>query len=257
MSNSLDAPVRRICDALARDGFRSLSDRRLLEQFSAGNHDAFSALVDRHGPLVQSVCRRSLHDAALADDAFQATFILLARKASAIGRPDALAGWLFGAARRIAQQMVRQRERQQRRERHVAQQRPEARESRPWDDLLRVLDEELDRLPERLRAPLVACYLQGRTQDEAARELAWPLITRRRRLAEGRERLRLRLERRGATLPAALIAAAVAPTADAAVPLALRESLRSHASAIQHGGAIRSGLMELIREGSYRRALRL
>src|SRR5262249_15136835 len=110
-------------------------------------------------------------------------------------------------------------------------------------------DAELQRLPEQWRAPLICCYLQGRTQDEAARELGWTLITLRRRLAAAREKLRLRLERRGATLSAGLIAAALVPAADAAIPEAVRGSTVALAAASLQGGAIPAPITELIRGG--------
>ncbi len=249
MSKSMALPLRRVCQSLARESFRSLSDRELLEQFAAGNQAAFAAIVERHGPVVCAVCLRALCDSGLADDAFQAVFVVLARKSRSLRRPDALAGWLFGVACRIAGQMRQAQIRLRRREQLAALLRPEADEPKPWDDLLQVLDEELNHLPERLRAPLVACYLQGRTQDEAARELDWPLITLRRRLAAGRERLRLRMARRGATLSAGLLAAALTPSAaDATVPIALAEITVTHALAVLHGQAIPTAIAELARE---------
>jgi RNA polymerase sigma factor (sigma-70 family) len=221
MSKTLAVPLRRVCQSLERETLRSLPDRQLLEQFAGGNGSAFAAIVERHGPLVRGVCQRVLRDASLADDAFQAVFVVLARKSRSLRRPEALAGWLFGVARKIAGQMRQSQIRLRRREQAAALRHPEAAELKPWDDLLQVLDEELNHLPERLRAPLVACYLEGRTQDEAARELGWPLITLRRRLAAGRERLRLRMDRRGATLSAGLLAAALTPGADAAISASL------------------------------------
>jgi RNA polymerase sigma factor (sigma-70 family) len=257
MSKPMPQPLRRVCQTLVRDSLQSLSDSRLLQQFAAGNEMAFTALVERHGPLVRGICQRTLRDSNLGDDAFQATFLVLARKSKSVRRPEALGGWLFGVARRIAGKLLLRQERQRRREQAAAQRRPEAQESRPWDDLLQILDEEILRLPERLRAPIVACYLQGRTQEEAARELGWPLITLRRRLAQGRELLRLRLEPRGVAFSAGLTAAVLVPAADAAVPAALSEITAIHAMAALRGEALPTGLVELVRGGGSLRAMRM
>lgn len=201
------------------------SDRDLLARFvSANDQDAFAVLVDRHGPLVRGICRRMLRDAHAADDAVQATFLLLARKAGSLANADAVGSWLFGVARRVSLAA-----------RRVAQRvglpltpdidtpTPEPRSD--WDDLLGVLEDELARLPERLRAPLVACFLQGQTQDEAARALGWSVSTLRRRLDEGRELLRARLGTRGTGLPASLFAGAMLPNVVSTLPATLRAAL--------------------------------
>jgi RNA polymerase sigma factor (sigma-70 family) len=199
------------------------SDRELLERFvAAGDQDAFALLVDRHGPLVQRVCRRVLGDAHLADDAFQATFLLLARKAASLSNADAVGSWLFGVARRMSLATLRLRRRPT--SPLTPEVEPEAPPERSAsDELLGVLEEELARMPDHLRAPLIACYLQGQTQDEAARSLGWSIRTLRRRLEEGRELLRSRLTTRGASLPACLAAGAL--TAQTAVSPVLRAAL--------------------------------
>src|SRR5207253_10989872 len=145
-----------------------------------------------------------------AEDAFQATFLVLARRPTAVRRPDALGCWLHGVARRVAGKL--------RRPPAVAvnERAPIADASAtPLDrvtgrELLGLLDEELGNLPERLRAPLVLCYLEGRTRDDAARALGWSLGTLKRRLEQGKAGLRVRLERRGASLPAALLTGTLA-----------------------------------------------
>jgi RNA polymerase sigma factor (sigma-70 family) len=148
-----------------------------------GIRAAFAALVKRHGTLVFGICRRILHDHELAQDAFQAVFIILAKKAGAIRKRDALPSWLFGVAQRVARQALRRRQREQSRLRVAAEsRRQDERHDRRWEETLALLEEELSRLPRWYQAPLLACYLQGRTQDEAARELGWPLATLRRRL---------------------------------------------------------------------------
>lgn len=198
--------LNRHCRKLATP--RDESDGDLLSRFVAGGDDAaFAAILERHGAMVRGVCRRVLRDDHLADDAFQAVALVLARNAGRIRRHGSLASWLFGTAHRLALQMQRTRARRRRREQAAAKRVDAITAPKPWDDLLAVLDEELARLPERYRAPLIACYMDGRTQDEAARELGASLSTLRRRLDEARDLLRRRLRRRGVELSAALLTA--------------------------------------------------
>src|SRR5262245_15562192 len=158
------------------------SDRQLLRRFAAARDEAaFAELVARHGPLVRGVCRRVAGDAS-ADDAFQATFLVLARRAGTLRWGGAVGPWLYAAARRVALKARAAEARRRRRERAAAPPAAEPVADPGWRELLAVLDEELRRLPERYRAPLLACYLEGRTQDEAARQLGWSVGTLRRRL---------------------------------------------------------------------------
>jgi RNA polymerase sigma factor (sigma-70 family) len=199
-------------------------DGQLLEEFTARRAEsAFAALVRRHGPMVFGVCRRVLRNRHDSEDAFQATFLTLARKAPSIGQRDSVGSWLYQVAYHVA---VRARERaanrQKREERTAARAPGDPLDEVTGRELLTVLDEELMRLPERLRAPLVLCHLQGKTRDEAARALGWSLATLKRRLGEGREALRARLTARGLGLSAALLTAALMPTAEGAtVPASL------------------------------------
>jgi RNA polymerase sigma factor (sigma-70 family) len=179
--------------------------------------DAFALLVRRHGPMVLGVCRRTLGNSADADDAFQATFLALARNAGRVN--DSIPGWLFRVAVRTSRRALRRHRRPA-----IAAAPADAGDpfaSVEWRDLRRLLDEELDRLPANLRTPLVLCYLDGRTRDEAAQQLGWSLRTLHRRLDEGRKRLRERLGRRG--IAPALLAAAVSSADElrAQVPPAL------------------------------------
>src|SRR5262249_52080715 len=186
----------------------AVPDDQLLDRFVA-NHDesAFAALVRRHGPLVLATCRRLLDHAEDVEDVFQATFLVLARNGSSIRQRSALAGWLYGVARRLSLRARVEAARRSRHEQQAARPLPSpSADDITWRDLRRVLDEELTRLPEKFRAPLVLCYLQGQTQDEAATQLGWKKRTLKARLAEGRRRLRGRLARRGLTLSAALTA---------------------------------------------------
>lgn len=197
-------------------------DRALLDRF-AGEQDesAFAALVGRHARMVYGVCRRAVRDEHLAEDAFQAVFLVLAKHPGKAAGAASVGGWLFGVARRVG---MAARRHEQRRGRRVVVASPVP-ESHDFDELLRVLDEELAGLPEAYRAPLVACFLEERTQDEAARELGWSLSTLRRRLDRAKELLRARLTRRGATLAGGLFAGILAPSALAAVPKRLLEAV--------------------------------
>ena len=198
-------------------------DRELLERFVRHRDEAaFAALVRRHGPMVLAVCRRVLGDAHDAEDACQAAFLVLARRAASIRRKEAVGAWLHGVAYRVACNLKRQVARRHAREGAVLVE-PVADGPEPsWREVLAVLDEELGRLPERFRAPLLLCYLEGKTRDEAAQALGWSPGTLRGRLERGREMLRARLTRRGLTLSAALLVALLAQhAARAALPAAL------------------------------------
>ena len=170
-----------------------LADRHLLERFvTARDETAFAALVRRHGPMVLGVCRRLLHDAHEAEDAFQATFLVLVHKARSIGRPESLGPWLHGVAYRTAAR-ARQAARRRAREREAAAMpnRDPAVEAM-WGELRVLLDEELGRLAQKYRAPLVLFYLDGKTTEEVARQLGCPRGTVLSRLARGRDQPRHR-----------------------------------------------------------------
>jgi C-terminal peptidase prc len=208
---------------LAGDTAPDATDRQLLERFSAGRDEAaFAALVERHGPLVWGVCRRALRHQQDAEDAFQATFLVLARRAGTVRWRDSVRNWLYEVASRLsAEARVKAARRRLHEGRAAAQARTETLPDDAARELGAVLDEELRRLPPRLRAPLLLCYLEGRTSDQAARELSWSLRTLQRRLAQGRELLRMRLTRRGLTLSAALLAPALGRSADVPALLAI------------------------------------
>jgi RNA polymerase sigma factor (sigma-70 family) len=200
-----------------------LTDRHLLERFvSAQDQAAFAALVQRHGPMVLGVCRRLLHDAHEAEDAFQATFLVLVHKVRSIGRPELLGPWLHGVAYRTAAR-ARQAARRRARERErAAMPSGDPAVEAMWGELRVLLDEELGRLAQKYRAPLVLFYLEGKTTEEVARQLGCPKGTVLSRLARGRDRLRRRLVRRGVALSAGVIAGVLAEkAAAAALPAAL------------------------------------
>jgi RNA polymerase sigma factor (sigma-70 family) len=196
--------------ALLRDA-AGMSDEQLVQSFVARrDEDAFAALVRRHGPMVWGVCRRVLRDHHEAEDAFQATFLVLARKAASLASCGLVANWLYGVAYRAALKARAAVARRAARERQVAQMpEPEAVECDLWAELRPVLDRELSCLPEKYRAPLVLCDLGGRTRKEAARQLGVPEGTVAGRLARARALLGRRLARHGVAVSAGALASAL------------------------------------------------
>ncbi len=196
-----------------------LTDAQLLTRFLQGRDEcAFAALVRRHGPMVLGVCRRILGHAHDAEDAFQATFLILARKAASVTRREAVASFLYGVAYRTALRAKARASRRRATERqveempHPAVEPPEAEDWRP------VLDRELNRLPQKYRAALVLCDLECRPRREAARQLGLPEGTLASRLATARRMLAGRLAKCGVTLSGGALAVALAEGASAAVP---------------------------------------
>jgi RNA polymerase sigma factor (sigma-70 family) len=191
-----------------------LSDEQLLDRFLACRdetaEEAFTAIVQRHGPMVLGVCLRVLGDAHEAEDAFQATFLVLARKAASVIRRERVANWLYGVACRTAKQARGRAARRRAREEKVSKSRrvEPADESMP-DDLRGIVDEELARLPARYRAPVVLCELEGLSRHEAARRLGIPEGTLSSRLARAKAQLRERLARRGLALSIVALSAAL------------------------------------------------
>ena len=179
-----------------------LTDRELLERFLHHGREsgeaAFTALVERHGPMVFRVCNQALGDRHAAEDAFQATFLVLARRARSIRKHDSVASWLFGVACRAAARIRMVEARRQRYDRRGAIVRAHRRidvavSSEPWPEL----HAEVARLPENYRVPILLCYFEGLTHEQAAGRLGWPVGTVKTRLARGREKLRWRLGCRG------------------------------------------------------------
>jgi RNA polymerase sigma factor (sigma-70 family) len=238
---------------LRRDG-ADLTDAQLLTRFAEqGEEAAFEALLRRHAPMVLGVCRRLLRNADDAEDAFQVVFLVLARKAASVRPREAVANWLYGVAYKAA--LKARSAAARRKERQVADlPEPPARHS-PCDDLWPLLDRELSRLPDKYRAVLVLCDLEGQTRRDAARQLGWPEGTVCGRLARARALLARRLTRCGVALSVAGLETLVAAhTAQACVPApvlaATMRSVSLHAAA---AGGVSPRVLALAR--AVRRAL--
>jgi RNA polymerase sigma factor (sigma-70 family) len=176
-----------------------LSEWELLERYLEGRDEvAFEGLVARHGPMVMGVCRRVLDNQTDIDDAFQATFLVLVRRARQLGPGDAIGPWLYGVAARVAMR-ARSEAARRRRFEPISGDVPDTHREDPVAEreLALVIDQELGRLPSKYRSPIVLCYLEGHTHEEAARQLKWPIGTVKGRLARARDLLRSRLARRG------------------------------------------------------------
>jgi RNA polymerase sigma factor (sigma-70 family) len=206
-----------------------LNDGQLLERFLRHRDEAaFEVLVWRHGPMVLGVCRRVLRREHDAEDAFQATFLALARKARSMNKRESVAAWLYKVGYRVSLAANTRAARERScPDLAAVEARPEAGDA----ELRRLLDEEVNRLPDRYRVPFVLCCVEGRTIAEAARELGCPCGTVGTRLARARQRLRTRLARRGFGLSAGLLAAPLA------IPHALAGATARAAAALAAGKA--------------------
>jgi RNA polymerase sigma factor (sigma-70 family) len=225
-----------------------LSDGELLDRFITQREEAaFEALVTRHGPAVLGVCRRVLGNCHDAEDAFQATFLVLVRKAASVWPRDLVGNWLYGVACRTALRARAQSARRRQKEEHARQHfRIEAPTAEPCEGLRSLLDEELHRLPERLRAPVVLCDLDGLSRVEAARRLGWPVGTLSWRLAAARKALARRLSRRGVELSAGALTLALAQSGtSAAVAARLIASITQAAMLTTVGQAAAVGLVSV------------
>jgi RNA polymerase sigma factor (sigma-70 family) len=259
MASGLNGFMQTLRRVAERQSLADQSDAQLLECFVVKREQAaFEVLVRRHGNMVLSVCRRQVRNSHDADDAFQATFMTLARKANAIRGSDAVGAWLYKVALRIA---IRARARAGRRascEERVSNLAEVASVSDPpAADLRPVLDAEIARLPEKYRLALILYYLEGRTVLEAARILGCPKGTVLSRLARAREHLRSRLARRSVALSGGMVAAAFAqPSAQAAVPAHLTQAAVLSAMQPTAAHATAAGVMSInaaaLTEGVFR-----
>src|SRR5262245_28088037 len=223
-ASQLGSMMGRIRKLVTGPGSGKPADHELLERFVKRRDEAaFASLLAQHGPMVLDVCRRVLRDPHGAEDAFQATFLVLLRKAGSIREGALLGNWLYGVAYRTAARAnVEAAKRRVRESKHPAKHAADPLAEITARELLAVLDEELHGLPAHYRAPLVLCYLEGKTRDEAARLCGWSLATLGRRLERGRELLRAKLTRRGLTLSAALLSILLSQTpASSGVPASL------------------------------------
>jgi RNA polymerase sigma factor (sigma-70 family) len=183
------------------------TDEQLLQRFvTAGDESAFGEILRRHGRVVLNICRNVLRHEQDAEDAFQATFLILAKKAGTLRRGEALAGWLFRVARRVAVEARRRDLGRQAREQAVPRIVPPAGTPAVFDDTPGLVHEAVALLPAAERAAVVLCYLEGRSNPDAARDLGWPVGTVKTRLSRAREKLRRWLLRKGVHLTTALLA---------------------------------------------------
>ncbi len=206
------------------------TDGELIGRFrEARDEGAFEEIVRRHGGLVLGVCRRVLGAGEAPEDAFQGTFLVLATEAAKVRKAASVASWLHGVALRVSLKAKARAAAHREHERRAAEM-LKGNDSREWRETRGVIDEEVRRLPERLRAPLVLCYFEEKTVEEAARDLGWTDGQLRGRLAKARDVLHSRLSRRGIAVGAAILAALITKNASAAVPEAYVTSTVSAAS---------------------------
>jgi RNA polymerase sigma factor (sigma-70 family) len=221
-----------------------LADGQLLDRFVERREEAvFEAIVRRHGPMVWGVCRRVLRDHHDTEDAFQATFLVLARKAASVMPREKLGNWLYGVAYQTAMKARAMRAKRRGRERQVSEMpEPEVASHDPRDELAESLDGELSRLSEKYRTPIVLCDLEGRSHKEAASQLGWPIGTVSSRLSRARSMLAKRLTRRGLSLSGGSLALLLAQeSASASMPTRFIGPTARAASLYAAGGAATAG----------------
>ena len=250
---SLSAVLRQVRKLAGAQGSEGRSDSELLDAFlSRQDATAFAALVQRHGPMVLNVCHRVLHQREDAEDAFQATFLILARKAASVRKRPALASWLYGAASRMALSIKRAAARRRSHEGRARAMTP----TNPcadlaWREVQVVLEEEIQKLAEKYRTVFVLCCLESKPRAEVARLLGLKEGTVSSRLDHARKHLQGRLARRGVTLSGVLAAAALTPTVGRAVPPALLATTVRGAAASAAGtaGAVSARVAALVAGG--------
>jgi RNA polymerase sigma factor (sigma-70 family) len=241
--------VRRHVQTLFNAGTSGgLTDAELLERFLSRTGEAaeaaFAALVDRHGPMVMRVCRSILRERNDAEDAFQATFLVMVRRAQSIRNKNSVVSWLYGVALRVASCQKGAAARRRKHERVAALRAGICVEDEHRDDLGAVLHKELDRLPRKYRDPMILCYFENLSHEQAARRLHWPVGTVRSRLARGREQLRGRIIRRGLAPSAVLVEAVLqAETARIVIPSALANATVRAAVHCASGNSVVTGVI--------------
>jgi RNA polymerase sigma factor (sigma-70 family) len=251
----LSKVIERLRGVLDKQIPAGLGEGELLRRYvQHRDESAFTALVRRHGPMVMGVCRRVLHDPHDAEDAFQATFLVLVRKAATLRSPELLANWLYGVAYRTALEAKTAAARRRAKEAKVV---PRTSTADAWTDLLPALDQELDRLPEKYRAVVVLCDLEGKTRKEAAGQLGWPEGTVASRLAGARVLLAKRLARHGVAVAGGTLGALLSGRVSGCVPDSLVASTVEAATLLAAGRAMAAGAVPAVAlaEGVLKRML--
>jgi RNA polymerase sigma factor (sigma-70 family) len=239
--------VQQFRHLFAGDSVAGVSEWQLLHRYLDRRDEvAFEAIVSRHGPMVLGVCRRVLVDARDVEDAFQATFVILARKGATLGEADPFGHWLYGVAYRVALRARASAARRRKLERSGAPPEVSKAEDPGRRELARVIDEELARLPSKYRAPVVLCYLEGLTHEEAAGQLGWPLGSVKGRLARARALLKGRLARRGVAPIGGAVLVALVRESRAAVPSKLLEITTRAATAGPSAGVVPAAVASLV-----------
>jgi RNA polymerase sigma factor (sigma-70 family) len=251
--------LRQLEDLFRAGTAGDLTDGELLDRFvrcrDGDGDSAFTALVERHGPMVFRVCMQTLDNPHAAEDATQATFLVLARQAGAIRKRPSVSSWLFGVARRASARIRTQEAQRRRHESRLAERlivRPADPQELPESDPYPELHAEIERLPENYRLPIVLCYFEGLTHEQAASRLRWPLGTLKTRLLRARDRLRSRLERRGRPFLILLPADPLRPGILAGLPerlvnMIVQTGCRYATKGIA-GGLVSSTIIEITRE---------
>jgi RNA polymerase sigma factor (sigma-70 family) len=242
----MHAAIRELGTLFNQGAVGMLSDGQLLDRFlRRRDASAFEAIVERHGPLVWGVCRRVLRDHHDAEDAFQATFLVLARRAASVMPRERLGNWLYGVAYLTAMKARATRAKRQARERPAREMtEPGAVPDEPADEWLSRLDREVARLPERYRLPILLCELQGKTHRQAAEQLGWPVGTVSGRLSRARALLASRLSRPGTPLTIGALGVLLAQdVARAGMPPELVRSTTRAVSLLTAGKAVTAGVV--------------
>ena len=242
----MHAAIRELGTLFNEGAVGMLSDGQLLDRFvERRDASAFEAIVERYGPLVWGVCRRVLRDHHDAEDAFQATFLVLARKAASVMPREKLGNWLYGVAFQTAMNAKTTRAKRRVRERPAWEMtEPEAVPDEHADELLSRLDREVARLPEKYRMPIILCELEGKTHRQAAEQLGWPVGTVSGRLSRARALLASRLSRPGTPLTVGALGVLLAhDAARAGVPPELVRSTAQAASLSTAGKAVAAGVV--------------
>jgi RNA polymerase sigma factor (sigma-70 family) len=244
-TTALGTVLHNLRRCLLRQDEAGLTDGDLLECFiTERDEGAFEALVRRHGPMVLGVCRRILRNEADAEDAFQATFLVLVRKAASIRPRVRVGNWLYGVAHSTALKARAMRTTRLAKEREAAARLKPEDSAETWDQLSTLLDQELKALPDKYRTAIVLCDLEGKSIKEAAQQLGCPQATVGTRLARGRRLLARRLGRHGLALSAGVITSAIAQNAAAAgVPPLLMSSTVKAALSVAAGQAAATGVI--------------